>query len=252
MPSVMERLHQRPALDILSIGSGTGQMDMEILGIIKDELQRSQGRHQIKIFNRAVEPNEYPCDVYTAVVKRLNDPQLDFDIRCQTFDEYREQGVEESEERWKFDVVHFIHSIYYVDTEEALCHCIENELRPNGSLFCIVEGTGLSYSAIKKQRLSDFPEIVEVAEKISKIAMKRGWKHEVYNQEYSFDVTDVFDEESEEGNLLLDFLTHSTNFRGSRDQQIVKETLALIKDLSTIKDGRRFGKKKDSLIVIYK
>ena len=76
---------------------------------------------------------------------------------------------------------------------------------------------------------------------------------EVYNQEYSFDMTDVFYEESGDGKLLLDSLTHSTNFRDTEDQQFVKETLVLIKDLSTIKkDGSRFGKNKDSLIVIYK
>ena len=80
---------------------------------------------------------------------------------------------------------------------------------------------------------------------------EHGWKHEVYNNEYSIDVTDVFDEVSREGNLLLDFLTHTANFRETGDKQLVKETLALIKDLSTDKDGRHFGEKKESLVVIY-
>ena len=81
---------------------------------------------------------------------------------------------------------------------------------------------------------------------------EHGWKHEVYNNEYSIDVTDVFDEVSREGNLLLDFLTYSKNFRKTADKQLVKETLALMKDLSTVKDGKRLGEKKESLILIYK
>ena len=58
--------------------------------------------------------------------------------------------------------------------------------------------------------------------------------------------------ESTEGNLLLDFLTHVKNFRDTADEQVVKETLALIKDLSTVKDERYFGKKMESLILVYK
>jgi len=92
----------------------------------------------------------------------------------------------------------------------------------------------------------------ERPEEIIKIAENNGWKHEIYSQEYSIDVTDVFDEKSTEGNLLLDFLTHTVNFRETADKQLVKETLALIKELTTFKDGKRVGDKKESLILIYK
>ena len=58
--------------------------------------------------------------------------------------------------------------------------------------------------------------------------------------------------ESAEGNLLLDFLTHIKNFRDTADAQVVEEKLALIKDLSTVKDERSFGNKIESLFLIYK
>ena len=67
-----------------------------------------------------------------------------------------------------------------------------------------------------------------------------------------YDVTDVFDEQSTEGNLLLDFLTQTVNFREMADKQLVDETLALIKELTTVKDRKRLGDKKESLIIIYK
>ena len=65
-------------------------------------------------------------------------------------------------------------------------------------------------------------------------------------------MTDVFDAESTEGNLLLDFLTHKKNFRDTADKQVVKETLALIKDLSTVRDKRNSGKLVKFLIFIKK
>ena len=62
----------------------------------------------------------------------------------------------------------------------------------------------------------------------------------------------MFDPRSTEGNLLLDFLTHTVNFRETADKQVVEETLDVIKDLTIVKDEKRFGEKKDSLVVIYK
>ena len=55
----------------------------------------------------------------------------------------------------------------------------------------------------------------------------------------------MFDEKSTEGNLLLDFLTHTVNFRETADKQLVEKTLALIKGLTTVKDGKRLGEKRN-------
>lgn len=127
LPSMIQRLplgQQRSCLNILSVGSGTGEMDAEILNIVKQELEKSRGCHEMKIFNRAIEPNEYPCDLYKAAVKTRFDQQISFDLRLQTFEEYKERPKEPME----FDIIHFIHSINYMDIEEAMKHCIDNEL----------------------------------------------------------------------------------------------------------------------------
>ena len=69
IPPLIRRLtlpmSQQPSrFNILSVGSGTGEMDIEIMKIIKEELQKiEQGRH-MKLFNRAIEPNEYSCGLY--------------------------------------------------------------------------------------------------------------------------------------------------------------------------------------------
>ena len=110
-------------------------MDLEILKIVKDELHKSQGCHKMKIFNRAIELNKYPCDLYKAAIKNLNDEQTVFDVRQQNFEEYIKEFTTEQA---KFDIIHFIHSIYYVDIEAALNHCIENELNDEGLLVFIV------------------------------------------------------------------------------------------------------------------
>ena len=246
---------QRSRFNILSVGSGTGEMDLEIMKIIKEELQKSeQGRH-MKLFNRAIEPSEYSCGLYKDAIENLqsplNDQLTEFEIRKQTFQEY----MKGQDDAMKFDMVHFIHSLYFVDVEQALIHCFEKEFSEQGTFACIVEEPDLWYWVTLKQGYQWQGERTEsdgFANKIIKIAHDNGWKHEIYSQEYSIDVTEVFDEKSTEGNLLLDFLTFTVNFREKADKQLVEETLALIKDLTTVKDGKRLGDKRESLIFIYK
>ena len=268
MPSMIQKmLHleqaERASFNILSVGSGTGDMDLEILKIVKGELQKNQGCHQMKIFNRAIELNKYLCDLYKAAIKNLNDEQTVFDVWPQNFEEYIKEFTME---KHKFDIIHFmIHSIAYCDDiESVLTHCIENELNDEGLLVFIVgRPPSLISSVLEKQLKQRFPDwhgnpdeknlesYSETAEKIFENSEKHGWKHEVYTHEYSIDVTEIFDPQSTEGNLLLDFITHTENFRGTADNKLVRETLALIEDLSTLKDGKRIGEKKESLIFVY-
>lgn len=153
--------------------------------------------------------------------------------------------------------MHFIHSIYHVDIEDALVYCFEEELHDHGILVCILSGHDHMYSITLKQNTKWHGKrkdkgIYDTAEKITRAAEDNGWKYDIHRQEYSVDVTEVFDENSTNGNLLLDFLTHTENFRETADKQLVKETLELIEDLTTVNNGKRLGKKRDSLVFIYK
>ena len=192
------------------VGSGTGEMDMEIMKIIKEELQKSEQGQHMKLFNRAIEPNQYSCGLYKAAIENmaspLNDHLTDFEICQQTFEEYKESR--EDKELVTFDMVHFMHSIYYVDIEQTLNHCFEKELGDKGTVVCLFSGQDLIYWVTLKQNnqwhgKDKNSENYQTAEKI----IKNGWKYEIYSHEFPIDVTEVFDEKSTEGNLLLDFLT---------------------------------------------
>ena len=190
------------------------------------------------------------------MASQLNDNLTDFEICQQTFQEYKESRGEDKESV-KFDMVHFMHSIYYVDVEQTLIHCFKKELSDKGTVVCLVSGQDLKNCVSLKQSnlwhgKDKNSESYDTAEKIINKINDNGWKHEIYTHEYSIDVTEVFDEKSTEGNLLLDFLTHNVNFRETADKQLVEETLALIKDLTTVKDEKRLGEKKESLLFIYK
>jgi hypothetical protein len=90
-------------------------MDLEIMKIIKKELQKSDQGRSTKIFNRAIEPDKYSCGLYKAAIENLpsplNDHLTEFEICRQTFQEYKD-NQQRQEGSVKFDMVHFIHSIW--------------------------------------------------------------------------------------------------------------------------------------------
>ena len=260
LPSLVpRRLHDSQQLNILSVGSGNGEKDLLVLKVIRESLRSNDKGTELKLFNRAIEPNTCFCDLYNEAIENMLTPSDDqatkFEICEQSLQEYSQHTEEEP---LKFDLVHFIHSIYFVDMEEALCHCFGKELRENGVFVCIVSGEDLMTLVIAKQPTNRYgqedgaSENLDKAGQLVEIAKSKDWKHEVYIKEYSIDVTEVFDPKSTEGNLLLDFLTYTINFRETAEKQLVEETLAIIRDHTVLKDGKRLGKKKDWLIVIYK
>ena len=130
-------------------------MDMEIMKIVEEELQKSDQARHMKIFNRAIEPNEYSCGLYKEAIENLpntlNDYQTEFEICQQTFQGYKESQRRQEASTVKFDMVHFIHSIYYVDIKQALMHCFEKELSEQGVLVCLIEGQDLIYWVTSRQ-----------------------------------------------------------------------------------------------------
>ena len=253
-PLVQMKTLQERSLNILSIGSGNGQTDLSFLKVIKEELVKTDLWRNVKIFNRAIEPNLSSCGLYKAAIENLPSPLDDgktaFDICQQSLEEYQQSH----REPLSFDIVHFIHSIYYVDIEKALLHCFEKEVSGKGKIICIASRRDLTSSVKSKlqQKLQWHvgSEIYDVVDKMIQIANRNGLKIEVHDQEYSIDVTEVFDPHSIEGNLLLDFLTQTENFRNTEDKEFVEEMLSFIRDLTVVKDGKLFGKKKESLVVI--
>ncbi|XP_020912938.1 histamine N-methyltransferase B [Exaiptasia diaphana] len=256
LPSTLKYILDEPnphdGINILSIGSGDGDMDIEILKIVNEEMQRHRPGHAVKMFNRAVEPqvhalNQYKNTVATRLPKELSNASVVFDIdRPESFEEY----VTNIKETVEFDIIHFIHSIYHItDVEKALKHCYEKGLGNRGAIVLLLAGKDDTIQLLRKRTTC---EIIHFGSDIVEIVRQNGWRHEVYRKDYFTDVTQVFDEESIEGNLLLDFFAHSEDFRLNDDHEKVKITLDCIKEMSTFEDGKFLAKKHEDVLIIFK
>ena len=149
-PLVPTKILQQRSLNILSIGSGNGQTDLSFLRGIKEELIKTDLGRNVKIFNRAIESNLCSCGLYKAAIENLPSPLDDgktaFDICQQSFEEYQQSH----REPLNFDIIHFIHSIYFVDIEKALLHCFKKELSSKGNIICIASRRDLICSVASK------------------------------------------------------------------------------------------------------
>ncbi|KAK3730497.1 hypothetical protein QZH41_015703 [Actinostola sp. cb2023] len=170
----------------------------------------------MKIFNRAVEPSRRQISLYKKAIENLSD-SLTFDLRAQTFDEYTHELSSKEEPTTTFDLVHFIHTNQHVTSE-----------------------------LVKGKPEESFPD------QVMKIAVKNGWKYEMFTQEYEIDVTEVFDEDSVKGNLLLDFFAQLVNFRAMAEKAHIEQVLSAMRDQTTVRDGKCLGKKIDVVFVISK
>ncbi|KAK3736611.1 hypothetical protein QZH41_006369 [Actinostola sp. cb2023] len=241
--------------NILGVGSGDGAVDIAILKIVHEELQRDDKYQDLKIFNRAVEPSARQIKLYKKAIENLPESmkgQISFDLHTKTFDGYTQERSKE--EPLKFDIVHFIHSVNFINVEQTLQHDLEKELRKNGRVLIVVGGREDLIEVVRafySQRCGrSRPEIS--ADEVIKATVKNGWKYEMFAQEFEIDVTEVFDEDSIKGNLLLDFMTGLMNFRDTAEQAHIEQVLSVMRDQTTVRDGKRLGKRVKTLIVLSK
>ncbi|XP_028411714.1 histamine N-methyltransferase B-like [Dendronephthya gigantea] len=242
-------------LKILSVGGGTGEIDLKFVEILLEELKKHSSYDQnMKIYLRVVEPNSSSCKQFSdAVEARRRDLPIHVDIRAQTFEEYIQN---EQNASTAFDIIHFIHSVYFFEEEKVISYCLKQKLKDRGCLFFLFSDEGLlkqvSLEIAERRPNNELINLVEKnGPKLIESVEKRGWKYEVHSHQYPIDVSEIL-VGSESGDLLLDFITHEVDFRKNADASLVDRVLAVIKNTSFTKDGKYLCMKTDTLLVVHK
>ena len=237
---------------VLSIGSGEGENDIHLLEAFSKILQKQ--REAISIIDRVIEPDKEMLSTFREKVASLSKEPANsvFEWVPMTFEEYKSQ---KSTDDVKFDVVHFIHSIYYLDEKEALLHCYEKELGEKGVIISIAQDNGnpiriLAHLPDLGPHVAAYPRNADVIA----VAIEQGWKYFTCpGDSKSVDITTMFDSFSPEGNHLLDFLTHTKDIRQNEEKEIVESIMNFWKEQSFINEhGKRIVELKDNAVIIVK
>ncbi|XP_035672629.1 histamine N-methyltransferase-like [Branchiostoma floridae] len=190
-------------LRVLGIGSGSGETDSAIL---KKLLQRHSS-----VYNRVVEPSGEMIGRYKALVRE--DTSLGavrFDWRQQTAEEYFQ-----TKDDTKFHLIHAVHVLYHVEDLDATLRNMWGQLEDGGYMFVTMQSGkggwgGLRHKLWEKFGLGDrLKTWCSTSGDVKQRLDTRGISYVTSLDTNNINVSECFKENSENGKLLLDFLTHT-------------------------------------------
>ncbi|XP_038068314.1 histamine N-methyltransferase A-like [Patiria miniata] len=203
-------------LRVLGVGSGSGEMDVQMLTKLL--------RRFPLINNRVVEPAMDQLVKYKALAQsKANDLHgVTCDWRQQTIAQYEKAGDSK-----KFHFISSIHSIYYVGDVDRCMMYLYDRLEPGGVLLVITYSDDSGWWRFRNHFPSFQDSLVTFTNSslIRGSLERRGIPCTLYHQRSRFEITQCFDEASEEGALLVDFLTHVIKLKETAPAQLYKEVI---------------------------
>eukprot|EP00794_Sanderia_malayensis_P020313 gene20313-22312_t len=240
---ILSESFQKPSYRILAVGSGEGDVDILIL----DEINKELAKHGIK------------CDISYTVIERNQSFVKRFqervehhkhlsNVKFQWFEGTFEEviGGNEGPSLGTFDLVHFVHALYYVDAENVLKYCMDELLMPTtGFVMAVVQTEQSIYAKNCRKFKGYLPNCFDgftvfTDETLKPIADKNGWKCKVEVGDRILDISDILGDQldNNDGNKLLDFFFHADGLKKSLTPSLWKEIMDHFKENSTFENGR--------------
>ncbi|XP_072041809.1 histamine N-methyltransferase A-like [Amphiura filiformis] len=193
---------------VLGIGSGDGILEMHQL--------RKLAAKFPKISASVVEPSELITKYKDTVGRNPVADNITFEWYKQTFDEYL--ACHGSEKKYHF--ISVVHAVYFLGDPDVFIKKMYKLLEPGGILLVILltDHTGSGSIPLHQSELKDdkttnnYVNSSQVKATLEKLQIE--YTQSIYKE--TTDITDFMtNDDSEEGELLLDFLTSTINFRKS-------------------------------------
>ena len=239
-----------PLFRVLGVGSGDGRIDLRILDVVLSAIGCS------KIHATILEPD---VELMARFRSRVSPFPMTLEGKA-TFEWHEmtlEKFMESSPQIQQFDLIHFVASLYYMDAEQALRNCYAR-LASGGAIFCTLVAEESFFSKLARKlkgkiNLGSIDKFYTEVD-IESISKRNNWNYEELKKCSSdADITSCFDHSSTTGGLLLDFLTHCQDFRGTVDKMLYKEVMNFLEEQSfTYDSGRKLIKTERIAVVIYK
>ncbi|XP_040213987.1 histamine N-methyltransferase A-like isoform X2 [Rana temporaria] len=235
----------KSVINVLGVGSGSGEVDLQMLSKIHD---RYPG---VSINNTIVEPNpEQLLHYKERVAKTPGLDHISFRWNKKTSTEF-EMQVKEEKHDTKYDFIHMIQMLYYVEDIPAALKFFISLLSAEGKLLIILVSGTSGWSSLWKKYRSRLP-LDDRCLYITEMLSSMGAKYQSYDLQTDMDISECFVEGNRNGELLLDFLTEICEFKKNAPADLRE---AVIEDLkssgcSSIRDGKVIVNNNVSVIVV--
>uniref|UniRef100_UPI0037E94F4D histamine N-methyltransferase-like n=1 Tax=Semicossyphus pulcher TaxID=241346 RepID=UPI0037E94F4D len=240
----------KSSLDVLGVGSGGGEVDVQMLTLLGSTFPA------VPITADIVEGSAALTDNFKALVaKTANLQKIQFGWHIMSSEDYEKQ-VKAKGAMKRFDFIHMIQMIYYVDNLSNTIKFYHSLLKNNGRLMIIVEaansGWDILWKTYKKELCVDAITEYRSSGEVIASLKSQGLKFDEHVIPNSFDITECFNPNSQTGKRLLNFMTAKEQFYQSFTPEIRAGMLDLLKTKCSMeKDGRVFFNSSMSCILVY-
>ncbi|XP_074515857.1 histamine N-methyltransferase-like [Sebastes fasciatus] len=229
----------RGSLDVLGVGSGGGNMDVELLTLLQSTLPA------VPITADIVEGSSELTDIFKALVAKTTNLQtIPFAWHFMKSEDY-EMEVKAKGDMKRFDFIHMVHMIYFLDNLDDSIKFYHSLLKKNGMLMIIVQADGTGWDILWKTYAKELCingiEVSRSSREVISCLKSQGLKYEEHAISNTFDISECFNPSSQTGERLLNFFTAKDHFYQSFTPEIRAGMLELLRNKSsTKKDGRVF------------
>ncbi|XP_072253399.1 histamine N-methyltransferase-like [Leuresthes tenuis] len=240
----------KSSLNVLGVGSGGGEMDAQILSSLQSAYPA------VPITADIVEGSSELIDNFKALVaKTANLQKIPFSWHIMASEDYAKE-VKAKRDMKRFDLIHMIQMIYYVENLPETIKFYHSLLKNNGRLMIIVESTNSGWDILWKAYSKDLcvSAIKEYRASMEVVAClkSQGLTYVEHSVPNSFDITECFNPSSVTGERLLSFMTGKDHFYESFTPEIRAGILDLLRSkCSTEKDGKVFFNSNLSCILVH-
>ncbi|XP_027691414.1 histamine N-methyltransferase [Vombatus ursinus] len=227
LPGIIARIGDtKSEINILSIGGGAGEIDLQIISQVQAHYP---GSH---INNEVVEPNAEQIAKYKErVATASNLKNIKFAWHQETSSEYQNRITEKKElQKWNF--IHMIQMLYYVKDIPDTLKFFHSLLDTKGKILIILVSGTSGWDKLWKKYGSRLPQndlcLYVSSSDITRTLETLEIKYECFDLLSTMDISDCFIEGNENGELLLDFLTETCHFSKTAPPDLKAE---IIEDL---------------------
>ncbi|XP_076015307.1 histamine N-methyltransferase-like [Genypterus blacodes] len=224
-------------VDVLGVGSGGGANDVQILTLLQSTLP------DVSISVDIEEPSSDLREEFNELLSN-NEPlkKIPFVWHSMTCEDYAKE-VKAKEDMKKFDFIHMVQMLYYVEDLTETIKFFHSLLKENGKLLIVQCKADSGWDILwrtYKQELSNSirPNRITSGDVVSHLK-SLGLKYEEHPIATTCDITHCFKEDDEIGELLLYFITEQERFRKSLTPELRAEILDHLRNKCSIeKDGK--------------
>ncbi|XP_070558306.1 histamine N-methyltransferase A-like [Ptychodera flava] len=250
--SIIEILSKsiQPGDDIrmLAVAAGNGFFEQKIVKILANMFQTSSVSVEI------VEPAKKQLDKFKTNAPDVTNtfPNVSFKWFEDNFEEYMVKRQNNGCHH-KFHLLLCINGIYYMEDWRSVIDQFYNLLMPAGIMVNSINSSK-SARGILSTRYREWEEVAGnqlTSDDITQCALMltsdditnhlktKGISYHGRPRERANDITDVFDEQSADGNMILDFIAQTKNFRQNAPKNLLQKVLDYLRKNSREESGRR-------------